>query len=423
MWEYLSAAAPYAAPIIGGLLGAESSSQGTSTTSEKKMDPRMDRYIYGPDGQSGLLGSGFSLMQQQMQNGGLNDLQKQGLDMKRQFLTSPQYEAGMNQMMGNGASLMGAGVAGNPFVTGNMPSFTMGGAGSGMALAPTQSNFTPYSAAPDYAGMVKDAYATIGRKDFGEGVSKIDRAGFDYWVSQLADKQITPAEFERKFYGDLDTERTTRNPGSEYAKYIGTDYNSNRGNSGAWRGMGANLPEYGNRFSPVLNEPKTVEQQVNESMMGGGGSGRGGNISGGGSSSGAAGSGYSEAGISAALGAMALSENPAIRALFPTISALVGLGGRAFADSQMDGISSAIGAMGNIANTAQPGVGSYLGADGKVSTISTPGLIAAADRAMFGDNDSGGQGGRGYGNMGNGGYGGATGGYGGSYGSGSVGGW
>lgn len=419
MWEFLSAAAPYAAPIIGGLLGAESSSQGTSTTSEKKMDPRMDRYIYGPDGQSGLLGSGFSLMQQQMQNGGLNDLQKQGLDMKRQFLTSPQYEAGMNQMMGNGASLMGAGVAGNPFVTGNMPSFTMGGAGSGMALAPTQSNFTPYSAAPDYAGMVKDAYATIGRKDFGEGVSKIDRAGFDYWVSQLADKQITPAEFERKFYGDLDTERTTRNPGSEYAKYIGTDYNSNRGNSGAWRGMGANLPEYGNRFSPVLNEPKTVEQQVNESMMGGGGSGRGGNISGGGGASSDGGQGVSQAVAASALAAMAASENPAIRALFPSISALLGIGGRAVADQQID----AMGKTDSKLAASQPfgtyGIGTVSDADGNVRTFSSPSTIAAADRAMFG----GGSGGGGYGNMGNGGYGGATGGYGGSYGSGSVGGW
>ena len=53
-----------AAVTLGsGLLGASSSKKGTTTTSERKLDPRMDRYVYGADGQSGLLGSAFDLTQ------------------------------------------------------------------------------------------------------------------------------------------------------------------------------------------------------------------------------------------------------------------------------------------------------------------------------------------------------------------------
>ncbi len=105
-----------AAVTLGsGLLGASSSKEGTTTTSERKLDPRMDRYVYGADGNSGLLGSAFDLTQQQLKTGGLNDLQRQGLDMQRQYLMSPQYQQGFGNMMGLGQTLMGGGVAGNPF--------------------------------------------------------------------------------------------------------------------------------------------------------------------------------------------------------------------------------------------------------------------------------------------------------------------
>ncbi len=105
-----------AAVTLGsGLLGASSSKEGTTTTSERKLDPRMDRYVYGADGNSGLLGSAFDLTQQQLKTGGLNDLQRQGLDMQRQYLMSPQYQQGFSGMMGLGQQLMGGGVAGNPF--------------------------------------------------------------------------------------------------------------------------------------------------------------------------------------------------------------------------------------------------------------------------------------------------------------------
>ena len=105
------------ASLLGGLLGSQSNSSSQSNTQTKAMDPRMDRYVYGADGQSGLLGGAWNLMQQQAANGGMNDLQRQGLEMQRQYLTSPQYQNSYGNMMSAGQSLMGGGVAGNPFTS------------------------------------------------------------------------------------------------------------------------------------------------------------------------------------------------------------------------------------------------------------------------------------------------------------------
>jgi hypothetical protein len=123
LWEKFKDAATgdwgkVAVTVGAGLLGRESSKSGTQTTQQEKMDPRMDRYVYGPDGQSGLLGSAFGLAQKQLETGGLNDMQRQGMDMQRQFLMSPQYQQGYGNMMGLGQNLMGAGIAGNPFTGG-----------------------------------------------------------------------------------------------------------------------------------------------------------------------------------------------------------------------------------------------------------------------------------------------------------------
>ena len=102
--------------LVGGLLGSKSS--GGTQTAEKKMDPRLDRYVYGEDGQGGLLGAAFDLAQNQLKTGGLNDLQRQGLEMQRQYLMSPQYSQGYTNMANLGQSLMGGGVASNPFTAG-----------------------------------------------------------------------------------------------------------------------------------------------------------------------------------------------------------------------------------------------------------------------------------------------------------------
>jgi len=123
LWEKFRDAATgdwgnLAVTVGAGLLGRESSKSGTQTTQQQKMDPRMDAYVYGPDGQSGLLGSAFGLAQKQLETGGLNDMQRQGMDMQRQFLMSPQYQQGYGNMMGLGQNLMGGGIAGNPFTGG-----------------------------------------------------------------------------------------------------------------------------------------------------------------------------------------------------------------------------------------------------------------------------------------------------------------
>ena len=122
-----------AGPLIGGLLGGSDDGGGSQTqTTQQKLDPRMEKYIYGADGNAGLLGSAFDLTQQQLKTDGLNDLQRQGLDMQRQYLMSPQYQQGFSGMMGLGQQLMGGGVAGNPFnKSGGVAAnpYNMGGSG------------------------------------------------------------------------------------------------------------------------------------------------------------------------------------------------------------------------------------------------------------------------------------------------------
>lgn len=119
-----------AAPLIGGLLGG--SSGGASTTQQQKMDPRMDKYVYGGDGNSGLLSDANSIYKKQLAQGGLNPMQTAGLEMQRQQLMSPQYGQGYDAMRSLGMSLMGGGVAGNPFTGGTT------------ARSNTNMNYTPY---------------------------------------------------------------------------------------------------------------------------------------------------------------------------------------------------------------------------------------------------------------------------------------
>jgi hypothetical protein len=276
----------WAVPLATGLLGANASKKGTETTQQEKMDPRMDRYVYGPDGNSGLLNSAFGLMQDQMKTGGLNDMQRQGMDMQRQFLMSPQYQQGYGNMMGLGQGLMGGGIAGNPFTGGQRT--TMGQAN------PFQYQNLSNAQLPDYSGAKPQM------------------------VQPAAAQAPTPTQ---------------------------------PGQSGSGNG------------------------QIN--FGGGGGSDLGGQ-------------GISNEGIQAALTAMSLSENPAIRALFPTIAALLGVGGRLGADAQINGLSAAGDKLGNVGSPTDPGPGGLLGmgtisdADGNVRSITTPGMIDAADQATFG---------------------------------------
>lgn len=90
-------------------------SDGGEETTTKNLDPRIARYIYGADGNGGLLGDAQSIYSQQMQQGGLNDMQRQGLNMQAQYLQSPQYQNSYQSMLNRGMEMMNAPRAGNPF--------------------------------------------------------------------------------------------------------------------------------------------------------------------------------------------------------------------------------------------------------------------------------------------------------------------
>jgi hypothetical protein len=98
------------ATALGGLLGAKG--QQGEQTSQNKIDPRLDPYIYGDQG---ILKQVNDLKNQQLAQGGLNDLQRQGMGMTQNFLLDPALSAGYTSMRNMGSGLLGRGVAGNPF--------------------------------------------------------------------------------------------------------------------------------------------------------------------------------------------------------------------------------------------------------------------------------------------------------------------
>lgn len=180
-----------AAPVIGGLLGG--AGNGSSSTQSNELNPKLAKYVYGSDGNSGLLANAFDLYQKQMQQGGLNDMQRQGLNMQSQFLNSPQYTQGYNQMMQLGSKLMGGGVAANPFTASNP-----GRPGAARAAAPAMRPFayqgiTP-AQAPNYASTPEIAAPSSGAKAYFD-------ANPDAAVSYQANTNgMTPDEFVKAHY-------------------------------------------------------------------------------------------------------------------------------------------------------------------------------------------------------------------------------
>lgn len=132
--------------VVGGLLGGSGSEKKESTT----IDPRLGYYVYGQNGRGGLLGDMFPIFRQQFAQGGLNDMQRGGLEMQRQTLMSPQFTQGYDAMRSMGLGLMGAGVAQNPFTSGGMGG-QMGGLQQQPATNPavvrpnTNTQYTPFS--------------------------------------------------------------------------------------------------------------------------------------------------------------------------------------------------------------------------------------------------------------------------------------
>lgn len=101
-----------AAPLLGGLMG----SQGSSQSTQQSIDPRMAKYIYGEDGKGGLL----SEAQKWYENNktGLNPQMLQGLNTQWAVLNDPANMGAYTQMRNLGSGLMSAPVMGNPFSDG-----------------------------------------------------------------------------------------------------------------------------------------------------------------------------------------------------------------------------------------------------------------------------------------------------------------
>ena len=110
--------AKLATTVLGAFAGSKNN-QG-STTTQNTIDPRIIPYIYGQNGQGGLLGAVNGLYAKQLAQGGLNPLQQQGLAMQQQTLMNPAYTHGFDQMRSAGSGLLGQGMAGNPFANGQM---------------------------------------------------------------------------------------------------------------------------------------------------------------------------------------------------------------------------------------------------------------------------------------------------------------
>lgn len=148
MFEFL-------APIVGGLLGGGGSE---SSQTSNKIDDRLAPYVYGKDGKGGLLNDVMSLYQQQARTGGLNEMQRAGMESQRQVYASPQYTQGYDAMRSMGMGLLGGGVAQNPFTSGGMGG---GMGGQQMSQQPqvvrpnTNMQYQPYQPqqTPSYQGM------------------------------------------------------------------------------------------------------------------------------------------------------------------------------------------------------------------------------------------------------------------------------
>jgi hypothetical protein len=124
--------------VVGGLLGGGGSE---SSQTSNQIDPRLAKYVYGENDKGGLLGDVMGLYRTQMGQGGLNDLQRGGMEMQRQYLMSPNYTQGYNAMQSMGLGLMGGGVASNPFTSGS--STTQGGMGGGLQQRPMSQAVRP----------------------------------------------------------------------------------------------------------------------------------------------------------------------------------------------------------------------------------------------------------------------------------------
>lgn len=117
------------ASILGGLLGGKKGATNQTTSNAKSMDPRVESMYFGQNGLLGDLNNWY-----QANKTGLNSDMQAGLDHMKSVYQSPLATQGYDRMANIGYDLMGRGVAGNPFLTGQMPNFgnlQQGGQGGG----------------------------------------------------------------------------------------------------------------------------------------------------------------------------------------------------------------------------------------------------------------------------------------------------
>jgi hypothetical protein len=110
--------------LLGSLLGGAaglSSSGNQQQTQQNKIDPRMEPYIYGPNGILNAAQTWFN------QNKGGNALMNQGAQMQADYYTSPQYAQNFQRLSDMGMGLLNSGVAGNPFSNGQASLGAQGG--------------------------------------------------------------------------------------------------------------------------------------------------------------------------------------------------------------------------------------------------------------------------------------------------------
>ncbi|MBI3349730.1 MAG: hypothetical protein HY020_21285 [Burkholderiales bacterium] len=106
------------AALIGAGLGAASGGGTNTATTQSRIDPRMEPYVYGTGygDPNSILGAGLQYWQQNKT--GLNPTMQQGLDMQRNALTDPAYGQAYTQMRNVGQGLLSQPIAGNPFTSG-----------------------------------------------------------------------------------------------------------------------------------------------------------------------------------------------------------------------------------------------------------------------------------------------------------------
>ncbi|MGL4232947.1 MAG: hypothetical protein ACRCWJ_16395 [Casimicrobium sp.] len=106
---------------MGGLFDKQPDT--VQTTQKQELDPDMKRRLLG------MMDRGEALYNKNPT--GMNDMMRAGMEMQRQQLTDPQYAQGYQQQRGLAQSLMGGGLAGNPFMRGGGSS-GMGGLFGGL---------------------------------------------------------------------------------------------------------------------------------------------------------------------------------------------------------------------------------------------------------------------------------------------------